>query len=84
MMEKLRKKLNNSASLGKTLSRAKQQQLHFSYFMEPREFDHLSVNDPRENHPKDANLRLIDATPKILAAYQTLGYSSLEELLLQP
>ena len=35
MLDKLRKKLNNSASLGKTLARAQQPQ-HHSYFVEPK------------------------------------------------
>lgn len=42
MLDKLRRKLNNSASLGKTLART--QQHHFSHFAEPREFDLRSLN----------------------------------------
>jgi hypothetical protein len=42
MIDKLRKKLNNSASLGKTLART--QQHHFSHFAEPKEFELRSLN----------------------------------------
>ena len=37
MMSKLCKKLNNSASLGKTLART-QPNPHFSYYADPKEF----------------------------------------------
>lgn len=79
-MDRLRKKLNNSASLGKTLSRANQQQLHYSYFMEPREFDHQSNNDPRESHPKTCLPRQIEATPKISAAKPHRQFAVIESL----
>jgi len=51
-MDKIKKKLNNSASLGKTLARTSQQQHHFSYFAEPKEFD--SVLDPRDTSQRVA------------------------------
>ena len=50
MLDKLRRKLNNSASLGKTLART--QQHHFSHFAEPAEFDLRSLNESRQESKK--------------------------------
>lgn len=64
MIDKLRKRLNNSASLGKTLARTQQQQQqqNFSYFAEPREFDLRSLND--KSLSKKASRKDPISTPK--------------------
>lgn len=69
MLEKLRRKLNNSASLGKTLART--QQHHFSHFAEPREFDLRSLNESRQDSKKRGKKSLL-STPAARAVPSNL------------
>jgi hypothetical protein len=60
MIDKLRKRFNHSASLGKTLART--QQPHLSY-AEPREFDLRSLNDSKSLSKKPSRAEP-NSTPK--------------------
>jgi len=62
-MDKHKRSLNNSASLGKTLTRVKHPQHHQSFFVVPKEFDQNSGKGG-----KDANFTAVrkeESTPKI-------------------